>query len=150
MTLTMHISFLGCLLYESAEILQHAATVAAVVQPRWLLPIPAAIAKLLPGHKRALRKTFFPVDIQISPLHLLLLNLPFVFHIDWDGLYPVPGRCKHWDRICRSVLVYENSCRIQALDMDDVGNRVLWVHLEVGSLLLHVEVDGQLGWCMLW
>jgi hypothetical protein len=60
--------------------MQCAVADAAVVQLKWLLPLPATLVALHPGRILTLTKTFSLVDMRISHLHFLLMNLWLVFH----------------------------------------------------------------------
>jgi hypothetical protein len=80
LTSTRCIGFLSPWLSETAEMLQSAAAEVAVVQPRWLLLIPATLADLLSGGTLALTKTFSPVDTQIFLLHFLHLVRSLLFN----------------------------------------------------------------------
>jgi len=133
-----------------AENLQRAVAEAAVVQLMWLHLLPAALAEILPGCTCGWKIVWFSVNLRICALHQLLLPLRLVFCIHWDGLYPVPGQCAHWDWMCRCVPADHMRYRVLTLAVYAVGDWVLSVNSEVGGALVYVQVDGLFGWCIPW
>jgi len=80
-----------------------------------------------------------------------------VFQYHWGGLSLCPGYCAHRDRTYGCVLAHHSRCRDLILAVDAASNwvpvgskHVPWVNLEMGSLLVCAEVDGQLGWRAPW
>jgi len=90
-------------------------------------------------------------------LPLLAWLVKLVTHDHSVGVCTICGHYGYRDRTCRCVLPIDNALQdlTNAMDMvrnllTDGGKLDCWVHMEVGGVMVCIEVDSQLRWCVPW